>query len=54
MQVIFTKAEVDYLVNLMHEECRAKGLPAVKPEMVSVIQKFTNAVQEASQPPKDD
>ena len=53
MKIELTKAEIDHIVALMDAGCKATGLLALKPEVLSVLEKFTRAVQEANTPAKD-
>lgn len=44
-EVHLTKAELDYIANLMNEDVRFKGLAAIKQETLSLVQKFSIAIQ---------
>ena len=53
MKVELTKAELDMIVQLMDVGCKTVGLQAVKPETLSVLSKFSVAIQEANKPKED-
>jgi hypothetical protein len=48
--VSLSKAELDYLAQLIDLGVKAGGLQAVKPDLIVVMQKFTSAIQQANAP----
>lgn len=53
MNIELTKAELDMIVALMDAGIKNIGLQAVKPEVLSIIQKFSLAIQNANKPKED-
>lgn len=50
MIVDLTKPEMDLITQLMDFGVKAVGMQAVRPELYSVLQKFSVAIQEANKP----